>query len=376
MVPKKPRVGIDTDGYRLYWVALNLLGLENLKSAHKALGHYHSAGEVFGAPRPELEAFGFTPEAVRSISSKKVIGRAEKELRALAGEKWRVVALDEADYPEHLREIYDPPLVLYYAGPVEVMNDLAVAVVGSRRPTPYGRAMAEKLASDLAARGVVIVSGLARGIDSSAHRGALKEGKTVAVLGSGLDIPYPRENRGLFREIAKKGAAVTEYPLTTPPLGHNFPLRNRIISGLSTALVVVEASSRSGSLISAQYALDQNREVMAVPGNATSELSRGTNDLIRKGAKLVESWEDVAEEIPSPWKEHLLAQKDGNRPLPLLDDGESRTLDCLPTDAVLHIDEVVEKTEASVPEALATLLSLELKGLIVQSPGKYFRRRL
>jgi DNA processing protein len=277
-----------------------------------------------------------------------------------------------------LREIFDPPFVLYCEGDAETLRDPAVAVVGARRPTPYGRAVAEKLAGDLAARGCIIASGLAAGIDACAHRGALRKGRTVAVLGSGLDRPYPRENRGLHREIAARGAVLSEFPLGTPPLAENFPVRNRIISGLALGLVVVEAARKSGSLITAKLALSQDREVMAVPGNVTSPLSEGPNGLIRDGARPVASWEDVAEGLPSPWREELLARRDAkeeNSGASLSPD-ERRLLDGLPVDAALPIDDLAERTGLSVPVLLALLLGLELKGAVVQRPGKEFQRRM
>jgi DNA processing protein len=253
----------------------------------------------------------------------------------------------------------------------------AVSVVGARKPSPYGRAVAERLARDLASRGLVIVSGLARGVDSIAHWGALEGGKTVAVLGSGLENIYPRENRALFEKIIEQGAVVSEFPPKSPPLGFHFPLRNRIISGLSYAVVVVEATKKSGSLISARLALEQNREVMAVPGNITSELSLGTNLLIQAGAKLVESWEDVVEELPSPLKEQLLNQKEEEmEERPSMSEQEKRVFEHLKPDSLTHVDELVDETEFSVSETLSFLLNLELKGLIYQRPGKYFQRRL
>ena len=287
--------------------------------------------------------------------------------------------MDDPEYPGYLREIFDPPFVLYCEGDPETLRNPAVAVVGARRPTPYGRAVAEKLAGDLAGRGCVVASGMAAGIDACAHRGALRKGRTVAVLGSGLDVPYPWENRGLAREIAGRGAVVSEFALGTPPLAENFPVRNRIISGLSLGLVVVEAARKSGSLITAKLALSQDREVMAVPGNVTSDLSVGPNGLIRDGARPVASWEDVAEGLPSPWRENLLARRDekeenserfsepGRAPAP-------RT--SLPVDAALPIDELAERTGLSVSSLLALLLGLELKGAVVQHPGKEFQRRM
>ncbi len=256
------------------------------------------------------------------------------------------------------------------------MKGPSVSIVGSRKPSSYGRAVVLRLAEELASRGIVVISGLARGIDATAHLGALKGGKTIAVLGSGLENIYPRENRPLFERIVEDGAVVSEFPAQSPPLGFHFPIRNRIISGLSLAVVVVEAAKRSGSLITARLALEQNREVMAVPGNITSELSQGTNWLIKSGAKPVESWEDVAEEFPSPLKEQILSPKEGKkRKLPSMNSDEKFLFGLLQPDSTIHIDEILEKSDFSVSEALSTLLSLELKGLVLQNPGKYFQRR-
>jgi len=237
--------------------------------------------------------------------------------------------------------------------------------------------MAERLARDLAERGVTVASGLAIGIDAAAHEGALAGGRTIAVLGSGLDVPYPKSNRKLFDRIAGEGAVISEFPLGTEPLAANFPRRNRIISGLAWALVVVEAAEKSGSLISAEFALEQGREVLAVPGNATSELSRGANRLIKEGAKLTATWEDVAEELPRQLREALLAQRAGETaPLPLLSDDEAAVRELLSPDTPAHVDELLERTELSVTELLTILLGLEIKGVAASVPGKRYVRRM
>jgi DNA processing protein len=288
-----------------------------------------------------------------------------------------LLTFEDEDYPPPLKEIFDPPFVLYGAGHPEVLKEAAVAVVGARRPTPYGRAAAEKLAKDLAAAGLVVVSGLARGIDSAAHWGALESGKTVAVLGSGLNDIYPPENKGLFRKIAEEGAVITEFPQDMPPFSFHFPLRNRIISGLSLATLVVEATLRSGSLITARLSLEQNRDVMAFPGSPASDLSRGTNWLIKSGAKLVETWEDVVEELPSPLRETLLSRRtEEKKKMPALSPQEKRIFDRLSVETPVHIDELVEAADTPISEMLGLLLNLELKGLVRQAPGKFFLRSL
>ena len=366
------------DDLSLCWLALHLVFQGPSAAARRVLGRFPTVLDIFRAQPADFEGLRLGNGTFGAIVNGLALRRAGEEVEKIRRMAYTLLTLEDPGYPGYLREIFDPPFVLYCAGDPEALRNPAVAVVGSRRPTPYGKAVAEKLAGDLAGRGCVITSGLALGIDACAHRGALGQGRTVAVLGSGLDVPYPRENRGLAREIAERGAVVTEYPLGTPPLAEHFPVRNRIISGLSLGLVVVEAARRSGSLISARLALSQDREVMAVPGNVTSELSRGSNGLIRDGAKVVESWVDVAEELPSPWRENLLAQRDGkvDNSQDSLSREERRLVNELPVDAALHIDELAEKTGLSVSGLLALLLGLELKGAVVQHPGKQFQRRM
>jgi len=360
-----------------YWVALNLVLAENLKLAKKIVHRFPCIADVFRARGKDLIALGFKEDTAQAINSPKILDRASREIERIVRKGYSILSIEDKQYPEYLRETFDPPLVLYCAGKVETLKEPAVSIVGARKPTPYGRAVAERLAEDLAVRGMVVVSGMARGIDSIAHWGALKGGKTIAVLGSGLENIYPREHRMLFEKIIETGAVVTEFPPKSPPLGHHFPLRNRIISGLSLALLVVEASRRSGSLISARLALEQNREVMAVPGNTTSELSQGTNWLIKTGAKLVETWEDVAEELQSPIKEKLLSTKEeGKEKSVSMTLQERKIFDLIKADSLIHIDELVERSEFSVSEILSILLNLELKGLVFQRPGKYFQRKL
>jgi DNA processing protein len=362
---------------RIFWVALNLVLADCLRPAQKIMEHFGSLGEIFRAPARELEFLGMEKDRARRLASPGLLDDAARVLAAVERKGWRLQTRDDEAYPALLREIFDPPYVLYIAGDPGILSQPAVAVVGARRPTPFGRAVAERLARDLAARGLVVVSGMAVGIDSLAHWGALQAGRTVAVLGSGLDEVYPKENKDLFRKIAGTGAVVTEFPPEARPLAYRFPLRNRVISGLTLGVVVVEATRRSGSLITARLALEQNREVMAVPGNITSALSSGTNWLIKTGAKLVETWEDVVEELPTPLRESLLSsRKEDREAKPELSPEEKKIFDGLKTDALTHIDELVETTDVSVSEVLTRLLSLELKGLVRQAPGKCFQRSL
>ncbi|MFB0566351.1 MAG: DNA-processing protein DprA [Candidatus Aminicenantaceae bacterium] len=361
---------------RKYWVAFNLVLASNLKSAKKIFEHFPSIRNIFEAGERELIALGLKEDEARRIVSPKIIDHASRVIEKLERKNYTLLTLEDKSYPNYLREIFDPPFVLYCAGKLDVLEEPSVSIVGARRPTPYGKAVTERLAEDLASRGVVIVSGMARGIDSMAHWGALKRGKTVAVLGSGLEDVYPRENYSLLKKITERGAVISEFPLDTPPLGFHFPIRNRIISGLSMAVIVVEAAKKSGSLISARLALEQNREVMAVPGNVTSDLSQGTNWLIKTGAKLVENWEDVAEELPSPFRERIFSQRGEKERPPSLNAQEKKVFECLKEDTLTHIDELVEKTVFSISELLSILLTMELKGIVSQSPGKYFQRKM
>jgi DNA processing protein len=362
---------------RLGWLALNLALGDNLKLLKSVLVRFGSPENVFRAPRAGLVESGLDEERVRRLRSGDPFDAAGKEFDRMAKKGYSFLTLEDTEYPACLREIFDPPCVLYYAGRKEALEGPAVAIVGTRKPSPYGKAVAGRLSEDLASRGVVIVSGLALGIDSIAHWGALKDGRTVAVLGSGLDNLYPRQNRRLMEKIVDRGAVATEFPLDAEPFAQHFPRRNRIISGLSVAVVVVEAAEKSGSLITAGFGLEQDREVMAVPGNVTSDLSRGANALIQAGAKLVRGWEDVADELGSPLRESLLAQRSGEtRLLPLLTDQEAAVFKLLKADELVHIDELLERSAVSVSEMLALLLNLEIKGLVTQSPGKYYQRRM
>jgi len=365
------------DERRLSWLALNLALWDNLKLMQKVLAAFSSPPEALRAARSELFSLGFDAGRAEKMGSPAVMKQAHKEFDRLEKKGYALVTFRDTEYPADLKEIFDPPCVLYLRGRAEVLQGPAVAIVGARKPSPYGRAVAERLAEDLSSRGLVVVSGLAVGIDSAAHWGALKGGRTVAVLGSGLDNLYPGVNRKLADTIAESGAVLSEFPLDTEPFAQHFPRRNRIISGLVRAVIVIEAAERSGSLITAGFALDQGREVMAVPGNVTSEVSRGTNGLIKKGAKLVESWEDVADELDSPLRETLLSQKEGDtRPLPLMTEGEAMVYQWLKPDELTHIDELVERGSLSASELLALLLSLEIKGLVRPSPGMNYQRRI
>jgi len=299
-----------------------------------------------------------------------------------------LLAWDEPDYPALLKEIYDPPVLLYCRGDVAALSTHCVAMVGARTPSPYGTQVTERLSEELSARGLTIVSGLARGIDSAAHRGALKPsgGKTVAVLGCGIEVDYPKENKKLRTQIESNGCIVTEFPIGTFPAPQNFPIRNRIIAGLSWGVVVVEGSRYSGSLITGRLAMEYNRQVYGIPGNITNQKSHAPNTLIKQGAKLVETWEDVIEELPTPVRSEFLERLAAagstaleQKELPLtveLSEVERAIFRILKADEALHVDQVVEATGLAPSDVLPALFELEMKGLTRQLPGKYFLRVL
>lgn len=274
-------------------------------------------------------------------------------------------------YPALLGAIPSPPR-LQIRGSIEPSDALAVAIVGSRRPTPYGVEVAEALAAELAARGVTIVSGLARGIDAAAHRGALQGGgRTLAVLGHGIDVVYPPENRDLFRAIEGQGAVISQFPKGTAPLPYNFPLRNRTIAGLTLGVVVVEAGERSGALITAGLAADLGREVFAVPGRVTSEVSRGPHGLLRDGAILVRDWADVVQELPEPWRGAVRAPAAGSAETEQTVTGtEAMVLAALKPDEPLHIEELTALVALTPGRLASALVTLELKGRARQLEGQ------
>ena len=364
------------------WIALNMTPGVGPRVTARLLEHFGSAEAIFDAPRRELALLRLTPESIESIANRELHERAEREIenvRKLGGD---ILVLDDGVYPTLLRETYDPPVVLYVKGEwAEALEKPCVAIVGSRRCSTYGQNAALMLARELAERGLTIVSGLARGIDAAAHRGALEAGgRTVGVMGTGLDQIYPRDHRKLADDILKnKGALVTQFPLGTPPVSENFPYRNRVISGLSLGIVVVEAAENSGSLITARLAMEQNREVFAVPGNITSRNSFGTNYLIKgAGAKLVQQWQDVASELPPEIAAHLLPPPNRKRKGALVDqlqltpadlnENERLIFKLLNTDTPKQIDTLVETTKLSITQLTSALLTLEMRELIRALP--------
>jgi DNA processing protein len=374
------------------WVALNMtLGI-GPRAAAKLLERFGSAEAVYGATRAELEQLRLLPEAVDSIIGRELQDKAEAEIENVKKLGADLLILDDGVYPSLLREIYDPPITLYVKGAWDqCLDQPCVAIVGSRRCSTYGQNAALMLARDLAQRGVTVVSGFARGIDAATHRGALEGGgRTVAVLGTGIDQFYPRDHKKLADEILERGGAVvTQFPLSTPPVSENFPYRNRIISGLSLGVVVVEAAENSGSLITARLAIEQNREVFAVPGNITSRNSFGTNYLIKgAGAKLVQQWQDIAAEMPPQIAAKLLPPPFGEKKnekslahqLALVPDNlsgaEHAVFKLLSADDPAHIDALLATTKLSISDLTAALLALEMRELVRALPGRCFVRKI
>ncbi len=359
------------------WLALHLTPGLGSRSIQRLIEHFGSPERILRAGLNELQAAGGLREEVARRIRKKAYQRdPEQELREAERLGARIVTFRDPSYPRTLRQIPDPPMVIYIRGRDIPAGLDMVGVVGSRTPTPYGIKTATGLASDLASRGIGVVSGMARGIDAAAHRGALEcKGFTVAVLGTGVDRIYPRAHRELFLSILDQGAVVSEFPLRTPPEGRNFPKRNRIVSGLSRGVVIVEAARKSGSLITASLALDQGREVFAVPGSVRSQRSAGCHFLLKQGAALAESADDVLETLK-------LCRRVHERRGPGLDDPslaasmdreEARIYDMLGDDPV-HIDEIVGASGMGTGSTLSLLTKMELIGLIEQLPGKMFVR--
>jgi DNA processing protein len=353
-------------------VALNMAGSIGSSRLDKLLEYFIRPQDIFNASVSELIRVSGIGEnlAGRIHSFKKE--DLEKELKAAAKLDLKIITITGAGYPENLRNIPGAPIVLYVKGEIRPEDNFAIGIVGSRQASFYGLSTAEKFASELSAQGFTIVSGMARGVDTSAHRGALKvSGRTLAVMGSGFNNIYPRENKELAEEISRVGAVISEFPLNEQPLKENFPRRNRIISGLSLGLLVTEAARNSGALITADFALEQGREVFALPGKIDSESSSGTNALIKQGAKLVTGVEDILEEFSlTP----VSPEKIGVSPKHNLKNEEENRLYGLITPGGVSLDELIEKANMDIPEISAILLALQLRKLIRQLPGKQFVR--
>jgi len=370
-----------------YWLALSLTPGLGATRGRKLAARFGSPDAVFHASLTELEGAGLQAVSAQAIANGTSLGRAEEELGKARTAEAKIVTLGDTEYPERLTEIYDPPLCLYVRGDSSLLSQPGIAMVGTRHPTPYGVGMAERLACDLSAHGVIIISGLARGVDTASHRGTVNaKSKTIAVLGTGVDVIYPRENGKLAEQILSLGGAIiSEFPVGTFAAPQNFPIRNRIISGLSLGVLVIEAGEYSGTRITARCALEQSREVYAVPGNVTNKLSWGPNTLIKQGAKLVATWEDVWEELPSDVRLKLEAERPAESQTPTtasLFDGaalsphEKKIYALLRADESTHIDELIEKLNDSISssEMFAALFELEISSKIRQLPGKNYVR--
>ncbi len=379
---------------RLGWMALTLTPEMGPTRIARAMARLGAAERVFEASLTELEGAGLPARAAQFVFEGRAFKAAEDEAKRVAEVGGYFLTREDAAYPERLLEIYDPPAVLWIRGNAALLARPGLAVVGTRHPSPYGAGMAEMLSRDLANRRLTIISGMARGVDTAAHKGALDAGgKTVAVWGTGIDVVYPKENKKLAERIVESGGTiVSEFPLGTFPAPQNFPLRNRILSGMSIGVLVVEAGENSGTRITARCAMEQNRDVYAVPGNVTNKNAWGPNTLIKQGAKLTATWEDVWEDLPSELKRGLeeemgaagqIESKEGGsaslfnssdeKPLP---EYERVVLDRLRRDESVQLDELIEGLEAQLgsAEIFTALFELELGGRVKQLPGKNYVR--
>jgi len=357
-----------------YWLGLRRVPGLGPRRFRNLLEFFGSAEKIWQAQEKELaQVPGLGPQLQKNLLECRARLDLDKEVERIKRCGVKVVTWEDESYPLALRNIYDPPPILFVKGdlPAEMQ---AVAIVGTRRPTPYGKTVARELARQLSSAGWWVISGLARGIDSCAHQGALEcSGKTVAVLGCGIDVVYPRENLSLYRQIEKTGALVTEFPLGTPPEAGNFPARNRIISALARGVVVVEAAESSGALITANFALEQGRDVFAVPGPITSRLSRGPHSLLKEGAKLVENAGDILEEYGIEWEEAEKAdrRKKNEEAPPDFSEAERSIMGQLSLEPVAA-EELTAKTGLSAAEVNASLALLEIKGKVKKLPGGWY----
>src|SRR5271168_1171498 len=376
---------------RLAWVALTLTPGMGPTRIWKAMNRLGAAEQVLEASLTELEGTGMPAQSAQFVFEGKARAAAEDELKRVAEAGGSILTPEDEAYPERLREIYDPPSTLWIRGDVSLLARPGIAIVGTRQPSPYGAGMAELLSRDLANRRMVILSGMARGVDTAAHKGAIEAGgKTVAVWGTGIDVIYPKENKKLAESIvATGGTIVSEYPLGTFPAPQNFPIRNRILSGMSVGVLVIEAAEYSGTRITARCAMEQNRDVYAVPGNVTNKNAWGPNTLIKQGAKLTATWEDIWEDLPSQIRLELeeemagtgAAESKGGGAASLFNDTplpehERLVLDRLRHDESMQLDDLIEQMEAELgsAEIFTALFELEIAGRVRQLPGKNYVR--
>jgi DNA processing protein len=382
---------VEQELAKMAWMALTLTPGMGPTRIWKAMGRLGAAERLFEASLTELEGLGMPAAAAQFVFEGKARAAAEDEIKRVVEAGGTVLTPRDAEYPDRLREIYDPPAVLWIRGDSTQLARPGIAVVGTRQPSPYGSGMAELLSRDLANRRLVILSGMARGVDTAAHKGAIEAGgKTVAVWGTGIDVIYPKENKKLAEQIvATGGTIVSEYPLGTFPAPQNFPIRNRILSGMSVGVLVIEAAEYSGTRITARCAMEQNRDVFAVPGNVTNKNAWGPNTLIKQGAKLTATWEDIWEDLPSQIRlaleDELMASGQSesktagtaslfnDTPLPK---HERIVFDKLRHDESTQLDELIEQLEPELgsAEIFTALFELELAGRVRQLPGKNYVR--
>ena len=343
------------------WIKLKLL-----------LGWFKDPAGIFKASVSELKSVkGIGQHTARAIKNAYSDYDIEKEIALIKNLGVSVTTLFEADYPFNLKNIYDPPILLYTKGTLKASDEFAVAIVGSRMCTYYGMNMAEKMASELACCGITIVSGLARGIDTAAHKGALKsKGRTVAVLGNGLSSVYPPENKALSEQAILNGTLISEFPMETPPYKQNFPRRNRVISGLSKAVLVVEAAKKSGALITADFALEQGRDVFAVPGMADRPLSTGTNTLIKQGAKLIDNVKDILDELGMPAASGITEDTGDHLPA----EESQKDIYSMLSNTPCHVDNIMQCTGIEAKQIESTLLCMQLKGFVKKLAGGFYIR--
>lgn len=376
----------------IHWLALRMAAGLGTRKAGRLIEVFRTPQAVFRASKSELEAAGLSPAVAQSVASGCAFEEAAEQHEKVAKLGVVLVPITDSRYPARLKEIFDPPPLLYARGRVELLGNLMLGVVGTRRPTAYGTQVATRLSKDLAEAGLTIASGMARGIDTAAHRAVLEVGgDTLAVFGCGVDEVYPSENRKLAEALVEKGLVISEFPMGAPPFPQNFPVRNRIISGMSTGVLVVEGGEYSGSTITAKLAAEQNREMFAVPGNVTSKMSWGPNLLIKQGAKLVQEWNDIVAELKAEDRRTLLDQcckrLNPGEKTPERTTGESSwgvpvsdinsdaraVLKVLKHDAPVGLDALIDGIEGLGPsDILAALFELELNGMVRQMPGKSY----
>jgi DNA processing protein len=381
-VAAAPNISRDEE---LHWLALKMVPGLGTRKALQLLQTFRSPVEIFRASREDLEEVGVSGSIAQSIASGCSFEDAAEQHQKLAACGAELITIHDPRYPVRLKNIFDPPVALFVRGHIELLEEVILGVVGTRRPSPYGLAATQRLSADLAQAQLVIASGMARGIDTAAHQAVLKvDGNTIAVLGCGVDVIYPAENKKLSAEIASKGLILSEFPMAAPPYPQNFPIRNRIISGISAGVLVVEGAQYSGSAITARIAMDQGREVFAVPGNITSRMSWGPNLLIKQGAKLVQEWNDVVAELEPQDRRRLIAAGQRSLGVEVPEAGQrspetpqtvlaKALLSKLHVDTSVHLDTLLESLDDhSSSEVIAALFELEMLGHVRQLPGKNF----